>query len=302
MILNERRRMEKRYQVSNTRFFKYSFSQEELNFIISAYCDKSWGTPKIARHFHVSPTTINTVLRQQGIKIKNNREKSLKYSCDEHYFDRIDSEHKAYWLGFIYADGYVSAPTSQSSGKFGLSIHVKDKDLLERLKTDLKYTGTIHQYDQTTPYGKTSFCRINICSNILYNGLVDKGVVPLKTLKLIFPSIEKLPVIFYRHFIRGYLDGDGSITRNSSTNPQATLKFCGTLEMLEAIQRILKVQHLVLEHKKELGDKNNFQLTIGGNNQVYRILKWLYQDTTIYLQRKFDIAQQLFNKKEGSYE
>ena len=45
-----------------------------------------------------------------------------KYQVNEFFFDEIDSEEKAYWLGFIYADGYVNT----NGNKFGINLSLKD--------------------------------------------------------------------------------------------------------------------------------------------------------------------------------
>ena len=39
-----------------------------------------------------------------------------KYSLNDDYFSVIDNEHKAYWLGFLYADGSLSKTAPRCSG------------------------------------------------------------------------------------------------------------------------------------------------------------------------------------------
>lgn len=304
MYPNERRDMERKIQIKGGLTIKQCiFSQEDISFIINAYCNLHWGTPAIAEYFRVSPTTINKLLRAHQVAIRDNKEKGQKYTCNEHYFDNIDSEHQAYWLGFLYADGYVSPGSSNKSSGVGVAINTNDRELLEQFKEDIGYTGPIHRYEQKTAYGMTSYCRIFILSDMLYNGLRSKGVVPRKSLILNFPSKKVVPVGLISHFIRGYLDGDGSITRHTSKeNMELSIKFCGTKQMLEGIKKVFQVEHLKLEETHSSKNKNNFQLTIGGNRQVYNILKKIYTDATVFLKRKFEKAQILFNMKEGIYE
>lgn len=295
--------MYKKYQSGNSRFFSYCFDQKEINFIVDAYCNKHWGTPKIANIFYVRPSTIAGLLRKHNIVLRNNREKSLKYYCDEHYFDVIDTEHKAYWLGFLYADGYVIAPGNKHSGQIGIALNVKDIEILEKFKNDLKYTGDIKVYTNKTAYGTVTYARIVISSPVLYNSLVNKGVVTQKSLIIKFPSSNVIPQQLIQPFIRGYLDGDGSITHSYKRNNKwnYNIKFCGTKDFLMGIQKNFKTQ-IKLQQKKDLVGKNNYQLTIGGNKQVYYILKNIYQNATLYLDRKYQIFKQISEKGAEIYE
>ena len=61
-----------------------------------------------------------------------------KYSYDRNYFEKIDTEDKAYFLGFLYADGFN---TKQG---FRLQISQKDEDVLLKLKENIKYTGKLY--------------------------------------------------------------------------------------------------------------------------------------------------------------
>lgn len=294
--------MEKIYQKGNSKIFKYKFTSEEINFIIDCYLNKHYGSVKISRLLHVAPTTINDILHKNGVQMRDNRNKSLHNTCDEHYFDVIDTEHKAYWLGFLYSDGYVSSPRKYSSGKVGLSLHVDDIEILYKLKTDLQYTGNINRYEQTTTYGTTNFGRLVIPSNVLYDAVVEKGVLPHKTFILTFPSVDILPPSLIPHFIRGYLDGDGSIIINSR---QAwKISFIGTRELLSGIAAVLGKTNIKLDQKKKhkIQNKNNYALVIGGKKQVYNIIKYLYKDATIYLTRKKKKADIILAEGEGKYE
>jgi len=47
---------------------------------------------------------------------------------DENFFENIDTKEKAYWLGFLYADGYVS----QSNNRLTLDLSKKDYQQLEK--------------------------------------------------------------------------------------------------------------------------------------------------------------------------
>ena len=57
-----------------------------------------------------TPKTIYDIIKRNGIKKIGNK----KYNVDENYFSIIDNEYKAYWLGFLYADGYVRMKYNRS--------------------------------------------------------------------------------------------------------------------------------------------------------------------------------------------
>ena len=59
------------------------------------------------------------------------------YTLDEKYFDKIDSQNKAYILGFIYADGSIN------KGCLNITLSNKDVEILEFIKDELKYSGKI---------------------------------------------------------------------------------------------------------------------------------------------------------------
>lgn len=225
--------MEKQYQKKNKAFYTYCFTEEEIASIIFKYNNLRWGTPKIAAELNVSPTTIASLLKRQGVCLRQDREQALKYCCNEHYFDIIDTEHKAYWIGFLCADGYIYAPKAHCSGKVGIALKQNDIDILKQLKYYLQYTGPIRSYENKTPYGKVCYSRLLISSSVLYEALNNKGVIPHKTLVLEFPSEDIIPHNLLRHFIRGYLDGDGTITKSSAKSFK--ISFVGTYQFLKGV-------------------------------------------------------------------
>ena len=61
---------------------------------------------KLIKKYHTSYDTIKKIFDENNITIVN---KQNRTKFNESIFDNIDSEEKAYWLGFIYADGYISS-------------------------------------------------------------------------------------------------------------------------------------------------------------------------------------------------
>lgn len=135
---------------------------------------------------------------------------------NEHVFDFIDSEEKAYWLGFIFADGYIySAPLKEGKTRvdynFELCSSDKDKGHMEKFN---KFIDRNKEVKVTKSDKLGHFrCRVCLSSKHLWNTLNYLGCTPNKSLTLSFPKLSVFrDASLIRHFIRGYFDGDGCIT------------------------------------------------------------------------------------------
>jgi hypothetical protein len=119
---------------------------------------------------------------------------------DENYFETIDAEEKAYFLGFISADGCV---IERNGNCRVLSIHInkQDIDILEKFKKEINYEGEI-----SMGKSRSRMCTIFCTSMKMFNDLSKYNVTPRKSRILKFP---KLPENMIHHYMRGYFDGDG---------------------------------------------------------------------------------------------
>jgi len=272
------------------RFNKIVFDENEIKYIIDRYTN-GISIKNIANHFGVSESPISNLLKLNNIHIKSDVEKSLKYSCNNNFFCEIDTEEKAYWLGFIYADGYITKKTKHGNRKFGVALSIKDIEHLKKLKSSLKSNHKICVYKSVSGYSEgLEYCRLIITSIDITDALLTKGVLEEKTNVVNFPSSTQVPNDLLRHFIRGYMDGDGSIT--ITKNKVFDIKICGTSELLNGIQSYFTdacedVNFRTLQKRHKDRDVNNYTLQYGGNRQVEKLLDLLYSDATVYLDRKY---------------
>lgn len=231
--------------------------------------------------------SMNSLLsRISNNKWERGKRKNL-YTFNENYFDNIDEEHKAYWLGFLYADGYILSARNRpgrpnESQSFGFSIAREDHELLEKFKTDLNATNPIHYYAGGNFDNAQECGRILLTSQHTVNSLKKLGVVENKTFFLTAPPIDK---IWMPAFIRGYSDGDGSIIIDKNNKYQWSM--LGTKELLTAIQAFFNT-NLKLYQRFPERQNNNYTLHYGGNIQVPHLLDIIYQNATIFLQRKYN--------------
>ena len=118
---------------------------------------------------------------------------------DERFFRLIDTDEKAYWLGFLMADG------CNTNRVVMLGLATKDADHVRRFAAAVKSTAPIKS--RTNNFGNT-YTAINVCSVQMCADLSLHGVVKAKSKIAAFP---KLPLKWQAAFVRGVFDGDGCI-------------------------------------------------------------------------------------------
>ena len=185
----------------------YKCSEELQNKIIIAY-QNNISLRQIEKNFNVNRRTVSKFLEEKNIKtIKGNHYR--KYFHDFDFFEKIDNEEKAYWLGFMFADGYiVNYDNYYGEDVLGLSVSLKDQKILEKFKKSIKATNPIKCY-QKKDFGEP-MVRLQMSSQKTVDDLISHGCVKQKSLILEPP--KKIPKELIPHFIRGLFDGDGCIT------------------------------------------------------------------------------------------
>lgn len=278
-------------------------SQRDINFCVNMY-NRGMSTVKLGKIFDCDARSINNRLKKAGVKMRSNKENSRRYFTEnEDYFDEINTQEKAYLLGFIYADGFITSRTTEHpTQNFGITISEKDKEILDFVIGELKTTYPIKRYEQKQGYAPgTYYIRLLICSQTLVDGLKKNGVWENKTNILEHPN---LPQHLVRHFIRGYLDGDGSIHASISRGEESyNVSFVGTDNLLMWISDYFFENNLI--HKKAKIMKRKEEQIVsyirwGGNFQVKKILDHLYEGGTFSLTRKKEKYLALCNKLNGS--
>lgn len=269
-----------------------TLSFSEIEYICNSYLNGKSIT-KLHEELNIGCEYISKTLKENNVKIRNDKQQAQKYYCDESFFEVIDTEEKAYWLGFIYADGYITEKVKYSSEKIGITLAKKDDNHLKKFKKALKYTGDIKYYKAKTSYGFVESCRILITSSKLVEDLIKLGVEKQKSLILKFPNENQVPKNLLPHFIRGYFDGDGSFNYSKG---KWRLDFCGTKEMLFGIQKFFGSNLKLAKRWKD--EKNNYSIRYCGNRQVYEKANILFKNATIYLDRKYDRYINLVKDRE----
>lgn len=264
---------------------KKFFTNEQIKDIIDLYVNQHIGMVKIGEKYNVSKSVILRVLKENNITFRNDNH---IYKANYRSFENIDSAEKAYWLGFFASDGYVYQRKDSAAGNFcGINIHRKDKEHLEKLKIFMNSDVKIIDHIQTEGFSNnTPMSRVVFNSNYMVQDLIDKGVVPRKSLVLQPPNIQEK---FFLPYILGYFDGDGSISQHSERN--FSISITGTRETLEWINKILRISGTIEQERNT--DKNTYRIRCGGLQKPYRIMKQLYENSPVHLSRKYLIYKTL---------
>ena len=235
---------------------------------------------QISREMGINYTSVHRWLRKLGLNLPNYHNE-LKF--DNTVFDSIDTEEKAYWLGFLYADGYVE----RCRPLVELSLKGDDIEHLERFRQFLKNRNEVKLGKSKCANKEFARCRLTMVDKHFHDTLIEKGCVPNKSLILAFPdkSIFASEGLIL-HFIRGYIDGDGNVYKNSSG--YSCFQIIGTLEFLTGIKEYFPGVFTNAYHKdKRHLTSNTYFLSVGGKKGAEFGDK-LYDNATIFLQRKYD--------------
>lgn len=249
----------------------------------------------LATKYNTTETNINKILKANNCTTLDlTGVRYRKYNVNDNYFNKIDSHNKAYLLGVWYSDGYLvkegnSNGRERTTKRIGLDV--KDVGWLEDIRQELQCEVPLQKTFKDT------IKRLKITSPKMYNDLIKLGCYENKTFLLRFPTEEQVPFEFLNSFILGILDGDGSITiyqRNEYSLPEFQIGITGTLELLQGIQKYLKVEHLKLDKRWKDKDNNNFSLQVHNIYGVTGILQLLYKDAPSFcLKRKKEKFNQI---------
>jgi len=199
-----------------------------------------------------------------------------KYHYDEFFFRKIDTEDKAWVLGWFFSDGNVQ--------KNRIRLGINDLEVLEKIRDRFKFNGPFHIRKESKEHRKTYI--LYISSRILASDLTKLGCPPNKTFLLKFPTEEMVPRHLIPAFIRGEFEGDGCCYYNK-INKNYTVSICGTRHLLEGINNFCGT-HGIFSQRHPERNKDNLDLRIFRREDVKTFLDLIYKDANFYMQRKFD--------------
>jgi intein-encoded DNA endonuclease-like protein len=269
--------------------------------IVEMY-QRGMSAPEIADQFGVVHTLILRYLEKNNIQRRGAEECHRIYPIREDFFDVIDTQEKAYFLGFLYADG----GNNKDANFVRIDLARKDRDILEKLVSliylqnplqHIKDQNREKEYKGQTIVYRTSHFNIN--SKHICHRLEELGCPAAKSLIITFPQWLIDPKL-QRHFIRGYYDGDGGVSLTDVKTRSAHTKIVSTLHFCNSVSEIIFTQTSIQfgQPYNDVEGKNVYTIRLSGNRQISHFLNWLYKDSTVYLNRKYALYSELLSKNE----
>lgn len=252
---------------------------------------KQYGSlTKVAKALNISVDSVSKYVKLFNINYNMGRRPT--YSCDHNFF-KNDSQESFYWAGFMAADG--SLQKRKNTKIIKLTLSSKDLLHLEKFKLALNSNNPIKQYlVKPSKIVKNSCycCEMQIISKTIFDDLNRFNIVPNKTKIYDMPDwLTNHPMA--NHFMRGYFDGDGTITTCGLAKNRKILQ--GSFSILGNQEFIIKYKQLLMRaaavndvkiEERKLKNNKIYKLSYAGNANIRKIYNFLYNGTKIHLDRK----------------
>lgn len=259
---------------------KLNLNQEDK--IIKLYQSGKHGY-EISSELNISPHLIYSTLKRNGISTRSMSNTKRKYEINEHCFDIIDEEWKAYFLGLFYADGCITKNTAR------ISLIKNDEHILKTLNEFIHPNKPLSNKKEKyfvgisgKQYVAHSQSTLDISNKHINNRLRELGLFERKSLTLQFPTYQMIPENLMSHFIRGYFDGDGCIQKRKWGQ---RFYIISSYDFCNSFQKWL-MENLKIESKKHSTGKV-CRVEIYDKKDIHALYHFLYDSASIYLTRKY---------------
>lgn len=255
---------------------------EQIPEILELYKTKS--QKEISLIYNVSQSNIAKILKKNNAaKESKGRLNMSKLAVDIDYFENINTPEKAYWLGYLAADGCIN----KVGGKTGLVS--KDFEIIQKFKKDIGSSHKITTLNVKDKRTNKVYCSyvIQITNHVFTQNLIKLGVGNNKTNIFNFPDIEEK---YYSYFIAGLFDGDGSVCYRNE-NKFLRISLISTFEVLSFIQNYLVINLGIKKIKMFSVSENKHNVwKMHLYKDAFNFLKFIYQDGNFdYMHRKYKI-------------
>ena len=259
--------------------------------LIKAY-NEGASMRQLGLKYNVSPQTIKAILKNNNVYIRSRNEQNKfnpqnqrKYNINDYYFSQ-QGKNMAYLLGFFAADGCVYA----KDNGIKLALASVDREFLEQINKELDSTYPIRDYETKDGYKNSE---LRWTSNQIKKDFADYNIIPNKTYSYTFPT--KLKKEYYKDFIRGYFDGDGSVSTAGAGNLRWQL--CShEKNILEKVIDYFETQGIPKVKIYKCKDKELFYIQYSTQSTL-KIFNVLYYDDCFCLPRKYNKYKALIETK-----
>jgi hypothetical protein len=215
-------------------------------------------------------------------------------------------------LGVFLTDGCTTTPCKKVKNR----CHIISKD-----KDWLKSISMIICNEDITCRSNKKYLRLNIGDKKIVQWLIEHGCNPRKTLTLEMPPI---PLQYLPDFIRGCIDGDGSISHTTYKKynktktkcylyKKTTCYLCGASKVfIDQFKEILTIIDIksslvtltpeqqnkykkIIDHRNIIAKNNIYRVNMS-DSSAYKFLKWIYYDEhKLSMPRKLIKAKTIFD-------
>lgn len=254
-------------------------TKEQEEKIIYNYTILHYGQKKSGAFIPVSDSVVRRVLKKYNIPIKSIQETNVNKLWVKHDYFQTQSPDMGYWLGILGSDGSVNAKENQ----IYIELQRQDRELLEKLNLTIENERPVKDYETGCGYKNS---KLYFYSKQIKQDLAKYHIVPNKTYSKDYGFPELLNPKYYKDYIRGLFDGDGSI---KITGYSITWQVdVGTIDIAYEIQRIFKTNQIDVEisflHKKNV---TIYRIYGYGKEKCQKIYNWLYNtSSSLWLERK----------------
>ena len=223
---------------------------------------------EMARRLQIGKTTVNKWCRIQNLIFH-------KHTVNENFFKTWSCE-MAYILGYIIADGNVAWNPVRGYNTLTITAAAKDKQHLEKVRKIIQSTKSLLYGGNTNSY------RLIVNSKVICLDLMGFGIIPRKSLIVRFPRIPKQ---YHSHFIRGIIDGDGSLRYfKRERSPYFEIQiYSGSLEFIKSLRKVIQ-NHLSINSRIEKRSCYTLRYSCTRGKEL---AGWIYGNSTICLKRKY---------------
>ena len=257
------------------------------------YMDKEWlaeqlkkydNSPTIlARELNMSLTSVNRYAIEFGLR-KPKKSIASVNPVNAEYFDEVDNFKKAYWLGFIMADGYTYKTPNREKYELAIKIKSTDIDHLKEFAKDIEFPEEKIVIGSGKRNGNINYyCQLRTYNTHLVTTIMKKHkIVQNKTYVQCLP--DSIPEKYISDFIRGYWDGNGSLRKDSWS--ACTMSY----QLIESFAKYFDKNNIEYTTRKELCKSGNYLHLIRIRNKSHEdFVKLIYPPEKYALKRKYDL-------------
>lgn len=273
-----------------------NITEEQEKIALEEYIEKGKGQQATMKKANITLPQLKIILEKNGYKLRNRHEAIIAANknrnlMQNHNFFQVENEDMAWLLGFIAADGGIE----KKRNVIRINLSTVDKEILIKIKNLINLQSEVKDYITNDGYAVS---KIQWSSEQHKKDLANYGITFEKTFKLKPPL--KLNKKYWKDYIRGFWDGDGSITLNKNNYNSLLWQITSASKsILEFIVNYFYEEYQIPKVNIHSFTRNGVELYIlqYSTNASMKIYNIFYDDNGICLKRKKDKYTSVINSK-----